>query len=111
MCQVNSNPMVTQIGIVDVVGKFKREIRIFIRFSPVSSLFVVPPSILDTGTSASHITVREGVRVTLTCKGDGVPAPKVLWRREDGRAINIGERKKEGTYYIVFSFTSRFYCI
>ncbi|XP_046644104.1 lachesin-like isoform X2 [Daphnia pulicaria] len=76
LCQVNSNPMITQVGIVDVV---------------------VPPTIVDAGSSASHITVREGLSLTLTCRGDGVPAPKVTWRREDGRPIFFGDKKKEAS--------------
>lgn len=51
---------------------------------------------MDAGSSASHITVREGLSLTLTCRGDGVPAPKVTWRREDGRPIFFGDKKKEG---------------
>jgi len=75
MCQVNSNPMITQVGIVDVV---------------------VSPVILDFESSPSHITVREGARVVLNCRGDGVPLPRITWRREDGRHINFGnDRKKE----------------
>ncbi len=58
--------------------------------------FSVPPVIVDAGSSASHITVREGLSLTLTCRGDGVPAPKVTWRREDGRPIFFGDKKKEG---------------
>lgn len=57
---------------------------------------LVPPAIVDAGSSASHITVREGLSLTLTCRGDGVPAPKVTWRREDGRPIFFGDKKKEG---------------
>jgi Immunoglobulin domain len=57
---------------------------------------LVPPVIVDAGSSASHITVREGLSLTLTCRGDGVPAPKVTWRREDGRPIFLGDKKKEG---------------
>jgi hypothetical protein len=57
---------------------------------------LVPPTIVDAGSSASHITVREGLSLTLTCRGDGVPAPKVTWRREDGRPIFFGDKKKEG---------------
>ncbi|KZR98381.1 Lachesin [Daphnia magna] len=67
--------MITQVGIVDVV---------------------VPPVIVDAGSSASHITIREGLSLTLTCRGDGVPAPKVTWRREDGRPIYLGEKRKDG---------------
>ena len=56
---------------------------------------LVPPVIVDAGSSASHITVREGLSLTLTCRGDGVPSPKVTWRREDGRPIFMGDKKKE----------------
>ena len=59
--------------------------------------YAVSPVILDFESSPSHITVREGARVVLNCRGDGVPLPRITWRREDGRHINFGnDRKKEG---------------
>ena len=76
--------------------------------------------ILDFESSPSHITVREGARVTLSCRGDGVPLPRVTWRREDGRPINIApDRKKEGLTFFHFQLglnekTNRlleFFCI
>lgn len=100
MCQVNCSPMITQIGIIDVVGMNKTRLSVSVSNIETSlwSIYPVPPSIVDAESSASHITTREGSRVTLTCKGYGVPMPKVTWRREDGRAINIGDRKKEGNF-------------
>ncbi|CAN7942997.1 unnamed protein product, partial [Ixodes pacificus] len=48
----------------------------------------VPPSILEEGTS-SDSTVDEGSRVGLRCRAQGYPPPSILWRREDGREINL----------------------
>lgn len=62
----------------------------------MNQLLSVPPTIIDNDSSASHITIREGLRVTLTCRGKGVPSPRVTWRREDGRQILTGDKKKEG---------------
>lgn len=31
----------------------------------------------------------------MTCRADGFPAPKIIWRREDGQTITV-ERKKKG---------------
>lgn len=60
-------------------------------------MMAVSPLIVDFESSPSHITVREGARVVLTCHGDGVPLPRITWRREDGRFINFGaDKKKEG---------------
>jgi hypothetical protein len=28
------------------------------------------------------------------CKADGFPAPKIMWRREDGQGISTERRKK-----------------
>ena len=110
--------MITQVGIVDVVGKFsclspRPAIQTFacvpvfeIKKEGDNEEFVnfnaVPPTIVDADSSASHITVREGLRATLTCRGDGVPPPRVTWRREDGRPILIGEKKKEGDDSLFF---------
>jgi hypothetical protein len=40
------------------------------------------------------VAVRENQNITLTCKADGFPTPKLMWRREDGQGINIERRKK-----------------
>nr|CAH7758191.1 unnamed protein product [Callosobruchus chinensis] len=32
------------------------------------------------------------------CKADGFPMPKIIWRREDGQAINIERQKKVSVY-------------
>lgn len=67
MCQINTEPMITEVGFLDVL---------------------VPPSILEEGTS-SDSTVDEGSRVGLRCRAQGYPPPSILWRREDGREINL----------------------
>jgi len=46
----------------------------------------VPPDITDEETS-SDITVQEGENATLVCHAAGHPAPRILWRREDGESL------------------------
>nr|XP_022905101.1 lachesin isoform X2 [Onthophagus taurus] len=62
MCQVNTDPMRSRQGYLQVV---------------------VPPSIIDRETS-SDMVVLESTNVSLTCKARGYPEPYVMWRREDG---------------------------
>ncbi|XP_026670304.1 lachesin-like isoform X2 [Ceratina calcarata] len=62
MCQVNTDPMSSNTGFLDVV---------------------VPPDILDDSTSTDMV-VREGSNVTLRCAATGTPEPTVTWRREVG---------------------------
>ncbi|XP_076635423.1 lachesin isoform X3 [Colletes latitarsis] len=77
MCQVNTNPMMTQVGFLQVV---------------------VPPNILDSLSTESTVAVRENQNITLTCKADGYPTPKLMWKREDGQGININRHKKVNLY-------------
>ncbi|XP_069960623.1 neurotrimin-like [Cherax quadricarinatus] len=65
MCQVNTDPMRSRQGYVDVV---------------------VPPDIIDRE-SSGDLTVREGQDVTLTCRAKGHPQPIIVWRREDNQDI------------------------
>lgn len=60
MCQINTDPMKSQLGYLDIV---------------------VPPDILDRGTSTDQ-TVREGASISLTCAATGSPQPQITWRRE-----------------------------
>ncbi|XP_043469047.1 lachesin-like isoform X3 [Leptopilina heterotoma] len=73
MCQINTNPMISQVGYLQVV---------------------VPPNILDSYSTQSTIAVREHQNVTLTCKADGFPTPKLMWRREDTEGIFVERRMK-----------------
>jgi len=66
MCQVNTDPMISQTGHLDVV---------------------VPPTIIDDESSPSSVSVREKHNASLICKSAGVPYPNITWRREDGRPI------------------------
>ncbi|XP_043505010.1 lachesin-like isoform X2 [Polistes fuscatus] len=77
MCQVNTNPMMSQVGFLQVV---------------------VPPNILDSLSTESTVAVRENQNITLTCKADGYPMPKLMWKREDGLAITISRLKKVQRY-------------
>ena len=52
-----------------------------------SYYFLVPPSVIDEDSSPSQLSVRENVKVSLICRGRGVPVPRVNWKREDGRPL------------------------
>ncbi|XP_054083643.1 hemicentin-1 [Zeugodacus cucurbitae] len=67
MCQINTDPMKSQVGYLDVV---------------------VPPDILDYPTSTDMV-VREGSNVTLKCAAVGSPTPTITWRREGGEPIPL----------------------
>ncbi|KYM77391.1 Lachesin [Atta colombica] len=73
MCQVNTNPMISQVGFLQVV---------------------VPPNILDSLSTESTVAVREHQNITLTCKADGYPPPKLMWKREDGQVISLNKHHK-----------------
>lgn len=62
----------------------------------------VPPNILDEESTQSAVAVRENQNISLVCKADGFPAPKIMWRREDGQAISVDKRKK-GENLLFFS--------
>ncbi|KAK9758954.1 Immunoglobulin V-set domain [Popillia japonica] len=78
MCQVNTNPMISQVGYLQVV---------------------VPPNILDGESTQSTVAIRENQNISLTCKADGFPTPKIMWRKEDGQAILVERRKKVNVYH------------
>ncbi|KAG4079718.1 hypothetical protein HA402_004423, partial [Bradysia odoriphaga] len=67
MCQINTDPMKSQMGYLDVV---------------------VPPDILDYPTSTDMV-VTEGSNVTLKCVATGSPTPTITWRRESGEPISL----------------------
>ncbi|XP_043791730.1 lachesin-like [Apis laboriosa] len=74
MCQVNTDPMSSNTGFLEVV---------------------VPPDILDDSTS-TDMEVREGSNVTLRCAATGTPKPKVTWRREVGGTITQANSHEVG---------------
>ncbi|KAI5745683.1 hypothetical protein M8J76_013413 [Diaphorina citri] len=69
MCQINTDPMKSQMGYLDVV---------------------VPPDILNEE-SSSDIMAPEGGTIKLVCKAKGYPRPHITWKREDGQEIIIKE--------------------
>uniref|UniRef100_A0A2A4K2A6 Ig-like domain-containing protein n=1 Tax=Heliothis virescens TaxID=7102 RepID=A0A2A4K2A6_HELVI len=79
MCQVNTDPMRSRKGYLQVV---------------------VPPVIIDNMTSTDMV-VREGTNVTMVCRATGYPEPYVMWRREDGQEFNCnGEREVDRGWYM-----------
>ncbi|XP_065310188.1 lachesin-like [Dermacentor albipictus] len=73
MCQVNTGPMRSQVGYLDVL---------------------VPPDI-EASESSSDVLVREGSNVTIVCRAKGYPAPRITWRREDGTPIAMGNWQEQ----------------
>ncbi|KAI8121633.1 Lachesin [Lucilia cuprina] len=80
MCQLNTDPMKSQIGFLDVV---------------------IPPDFVSEDTS-SDVIVPEGSSVKLTCRARGYPEPIVTWRREDGNEIVL--KDSVGTKTMVSSY-------
>lgn len=68
----------------------------------------VPPNILDSLSTESTVAVRENQNITLTCKADGYPTPKLMWKREDGQNININRHKKGERTRLVLDDSLRF---
>lgn len=75
MCQINTEPMKSQTGYLEVV---------------------VPPDILDNSTSTDMV-VREDTNVTLRCAARGSPQPNITWKREDGERISLGNGQEVGS--------------
>ncbi|XP_022245799.1 lachesin-like isoform X2 [Limulus polyphemus] len=77
MCQINTVPMISQVGYLDVLD-----------------------IIVDQSTS--DIITREGTNVTLKCKAKGYPEPSISWRREDDEPIplilGIGKKLISSSY-------------
>lgn len=72
----------------------------------------MPPNILDSLSTESTVAVRENQNITLTCKADGYPTPKLMWKREDGQNINInrhnkGERTPDYRSFSIFRSVQR----
>ena len=65
MCQVNTNPMISQSALLDVR---------------------VPPDV-DGERSSPDIEVKSGATAKLDCYADGYPTPTVSWLREDKKKI------------------------
>lgn len=44
------------------------------------------------------MAVRENQNINMTCRADGFPTPKIIWRREDGQSITVERKKKVMVY-------------
>ena len=70
-------------------------------------LFLVPPLIIDSKTSPD-LVVKEGGPVNLTCEARGSPRPKIMWRREDGEAINYKGGQGKGHLFVIRNIYTHF---
>lgn len=68
----------------------------------------VPPNILDSLSTESTVAVREHQNITLTCKADGYPPPKLMWKREDGQVISLNKHHKGMSECQVFFYLPLF---
>ncbi|XP_044765795.1 lachesin-like [Coccinella septempunctata] len=84
MCQINTDPMRSQMGHLEVV---------------------IPPDILNDNESTEGAGVAiEGGTIKLRCSATGVPEPAVLWRREDSRNIVLRHENGREKQQILRSF-------
>jgi len=70
---------------------FWHDSRVIISSDKILSNFflLVPPDILNSGTSDGEVSVLEGENATLSCKASGRPPPRVFWRREKSDFILV----------------------
>jgi neurotrimin len=61
---------------------------------------------LDIESTPSSVAVRENQNINMTCRADGFPTPKIIWRREDGQSITV-ERKKKGKVLFILANLSQ----
>lgn len=56
---------------------------------------LVPPVFIDDGsTTSATVIIRENENLTLSCRAQGFPQPKIVWKREDGRDIVLSKKMK-----------------
>ena len=94
ICQLNTDPVVSIRGSLNVVGKYNSKSQFQKKKNPSNFfLFTVPPDIIDEE-SSSDTLAKEGMLVTLICKAKGNPRTQIAWRREDGKPIRLCQTDK-----------------
>ncbi|XP_056645667.1 lachesin-like [Diorhabda sublineata] len=81
MCQINTDPMRSQMGNLEVV---------------------ISPDILSDNEPNDVTEAVEGGTIRLKCKATGVPEPTVAWRREDGSNIILRHEGRDKQVLRVF---------
>lgn len=71
------------------------------------SIELVPPNILDIESTPSSVAVRENQNINMTCRADGFPTPKIIWRRYE---INWFFPSSSFAFHC-FYFVQRKYCV
>ncbi|KAA0203067.1 hypothetical protein HAZT_HAZT007995 [Hyalella azteca] len=92
VCQVNMEPMINQVGFLQVVVP-PLLLELFLR---KYVWHAVPPQFVDARSSPSHVSVKEGAEVTLACAAKGEPEPSVAWSREDRKPITRSRHDSAG---------------
>ena len=69
MCQINTNPMIAKSAALDVQ---------------------IPPEITN---SSDDLVIKLGSPAKLVCHADGIPRPRIIWRREDKRNLKVKDKK------------------
>jgi hypothetical protein len=78
-CQINTEPRKTKRIFLNVQGKIN--IKSFIRI--ILIYFLVPPRIIDFRPNPPLISVQTGTSLTLLCRAEGTPIPRIRWRIRD----------------------------
>ena len=84
LCQINTQPLLKQSGCIELQ---------------------YPPDISDEE-SSTDTTIHEGRDVTLRCAARGNPIPRILWRRDDGKAISLRNEAGVETSVDIFNGSS-----
>lgn len=89
MCQINTDPMESQVGYLEVTGTvfFKRRRQLSILILSNYQLSTEPPSFNDDECNGD-VTVKEGQSANFICSANGFPRPIISWKREDDRPIS-----------------------
>lgn len=96
---MNSAPMMSQSGQLQVVGEYDERVCMrwkltcFLRYSwgrnaDRRTWRAVPARFVERLTS-SDVEAPEDSTVSLRCVASGSPMPEIKWRREDGQSINM----------------------
>merc|ERR1719319_1931791 len=87
MCQINTDPMTFQVPRPHTM----------VPPAQLAAMWVMVPPDIDMAASSGDITAREhSDTAQLVCAAQGVPQPKIVWRREGGQKIRVAAAGARG---------------